>query len=66
MDSWEIRGTNPNIEDYIQVPDEGCLKDERRVLIKDSKEAAIERIWRIGGNTWLLCFELGLAFTRFI
>jgi uncharacterized protein YbjT (DUF2867 family) len=51
MDSWEIRGTNPNIENYIQVPKEGCLKDERRVLIKDSKTAAIERIWRIGGST---------------
>lgn len=50
MDSWEIRGTNPNIENYIQVPTEGCLKDERRVLIKDSKEAAIERIWQIGGR----------------
>lgn len=50
MDSWEIRGTDPNIENYIQVPDEGCLKDERRVLIKDSKAAAIERIWRIGGS----------------
>ncbi len=51
MDSWEIRGNNPNIENYIQVPDEGCLKDERRILIKDSKAAAIERIWRIGGST---------------
>lgn len=51
MDSWEIRGTNPNIENYIQVPDEGCLKDERRILVKDSKAAAIERIWRIGGST---------------
>lgn len=51
MDSWEIIGTNPNIENYIQVPQEGCLKDERRVLIKDSKAAAIERIWGIGGNT---------------
>ena len=50
MDSWEIRGTNPNIENYIQVPTEGCLKDERKVLIKDSKAAAIERIWRIGGT----------------
>lgn len=49
MDSWEIHGINPNIENYIQVPIEGCLKDERRVLIKDSKEATIERIWRIGG-----------------
>lgn len=51
MDSWEICGINPNIENYIQVPDEGCLKDEKKVLIKDSKASAIERIWRIGGNT---------------
>lgn len=51
MDSWEIRGTNPSIENYIQVPDKGCLKDERRVLVKDSKAAAIERVWRIGGST---------------
>lgn len=51
MDSWEIKGTNPNIENYIQVPEEGCLKDERRVLIKDSKAATIERVWRIGGST---------------
>lgn len=51
MDSWEIVGNDPNIENYIQVPDEGCLKDERRVLVKDSKTAAIERIWRIGGST---------------
>ena len=51
MDSWEILGNDPNIQNYATVPDEGCLKDERRVLIKDSKAAAIERIWRIGGNT---------------
>lgn len=50
MDSWEICGTNPNIANYIQVPTEGCLKDERKVLIKDSKAAAIDRIWRIGGR----------------
>lgn len=51
MDSWEIIGNDLNIENYIQVPTEGCLKDERRVLVKDSKAAAIERIWRIGGST---------------
>lgn len=50
MDSWEIWGTNPNIENYIEVPEEGCLKDERRVLIKDSKAATIERVWSIGGS----------------
>lgn len=50
MDSWELPDTNPNIEKYTQVPIEGCLKDEKTVLIKDSKSAAIERIWRIGGS----------------
>lgn len=57
MDSWEIRGTNLNINNYIQVPTEGCLKDERRALIKDSKKAAIERIWRIGGSTGYYAFN---------
>jgi uncharacterized protein YbjT (DUF2867 family) len=51
MDSWEIQGNNPNIEDYIQVPQKGCLKDERRVLVNDTKEEVTKRIWRIGGNT---------------
>lgn len=50
MDSWETPSTNPSIANYIQVPAEGCLKDERRVSIKDSKAAAIDRIWRIGGS----------------
>lgn len=50
MDSWEVHGTNPSIENYIEVPVEGCLKDEQEVPIKDSKDAAIERIWRIGGK----------------
>ncbi|MFS8562920.1 MAG: SDR family oxidoreductase [Rhabdochlamydiaceae bacterium] len=51
MDAWEITGDDPNIKNYMQVPDEGCLKDEQKALIKDSKEATIERIWRIGGDT---------------
>jgi Protein of unknown function (DUF2867) len=50
MDSWEIAGTNPSIKNYIQVPVDGCLTDEKRVEVKDSKEAAADRIWRIGGN----------------
>lgn len=51
MDSWEIEDTNPSIENYIEVPKDGCLIDERRFIVQDSKEAALERIWRIGGNT---------------
>lgn len=57
MDSWEISGTNPSIENYIQVPDEGCLKDERKVLVKGSKAASIERIWSIGGTTGYYAFN---------
>lgn len=56
MDSWEIDGNNPNIADY-EVPHSGCLKDVKKVEIKDSKEAAIERIWRIGGNTGYYAFH---------
>lgn len=51
MDAWEMQGNNPNIDDYIQVPCEGCLKERRKVLIKDSKLETINRIWSIGGNT---------------
>lgn len=50
MDAWEIGGNNPNITSYIEVPHQGCLKDEKKVVIVDSKTATIERIWRIGGN----------------
>ncbi len=50
MDSWELHGTDPNIENYIEVPTEGCLRDEKKVLIRDSKAACVERIWRIGGS----------------
>lgn len=50
MDSWEIHEKNPNIEDYIQIPHEGCLNDQKKFLVKDSKIETIERIWRIGGS----------------
>ncbi len=50
MDAWELQGNDPNIADYLEVPREGCLMDKRRVAIADSKEATIDRIWRIGGH----------------
>ena len=51
MDAWNIKDLHPNIKNYIQVPTDGCLVDERRVALKDSKEAALDRIWGIGGDT---------------
>ncbi len=50
MDSWEIHGIDPNLEDYVEVPKEGCLKDEKKIKILDSKQHTIDRIWSIGGQ----------------
>lgn len=50
MDSWEVSEIDPDIQHYIQVPNEGCLQDQQKVLIKDSKEATLARIWSLGGE----------------
>lgn len=57
MDSWEISGNAPDLADYIEVPQEGCLRDQKKVLIRGSKEAVIERIWRIGGDQGYYAFN---------
>ncbi len=51
MDSWDIKDIDPNLEKYVEVPKDGCLQDVRKVLVKDSKEDTVARIWRIGGQT---------------
>jgi uncharacterized protein YbjT (DUF2867 family) len=51
MDAWDTKDIDPSIEKYVEVPKEGCLKDVRNVLVKDTKEDAIQRIWCIGGKT---------------
>ena len=38
-----------NIADHIQVPQFGCLRDERSLTI-DDPDAVVQRIWEIGGN----------------
>lgn len=35
----------------FEDPAEGCFVDRRKALIHDSKEATIERIWNLGGDT---------------
>lgn len=57
VDSWQIKKNDPYMEYYLQVPKMGCLKDERRELIQDSKSNVIERIWRIGGSTGYYAFN---------
>jgi len=53
MDSWLIDSSNPDISNFIQVPEEGCLKDLKKIPLGLPKEEVIQRIWSIGGkNGW--------------
>jgi len=52
-DAWQIDQKSPTLSYFSEVPERGCLKDIQKAAIKDSKEATIDRIWRIGGeNGW--------------
>ncbi|MBL7775215.1 MAG: SDR family oxidoreductase [Saprospiraceae bacterium] len=51
-DAFSTFDTNPQLMDYLEVPQYGCFKDEKRRHIPAGKEAEVlDRIWRIGGST---------------
>ncbi|MBS0648570.1 MAG: SDR family oxidoreductase [Verrucomicrobia bacterium] len=50
MDSWDLKRINPQLEDLLTVPEQGCLIDKREVPILISLENVRQRIWRIGGD----------------
>lgn len=54
MSSWkdsQVSGVkNINISEFIDVPDFGCYKDVRERKF-NSREAVVEKIWRIGGHS---------------
>ena len=54
VSSWKdsmISGRfNRNLEKYIQVPQFGVLKDEKKLKVND-RQKVISRIWKIGGET---------------
>ncbi|NDD58276.1 MAG: SDR family oxidoreductase [Chlamydiae bacterium] len=53
MDSWLIESSNPDIHKFIEVPEEGCLKDKQAMPLGLPKLEVIQRIWSIGGkNGW--------------
>ncbi len=53
MDAWDLNKVNADVGDYIEVPQEGCLKDERTIPITIPFSTAKERLWSIGGrNGW--------------
>ncbi|GEQ85665.1 epimerase [Patiriisocius marinistellae] len=39
-----------DLKKYVEVPDEGCLKDKQKIALKNP-EKALENIWSIGGET---------------
>lgn len=56
ISSWKdsmISGRlHENLEKFIQVPNYGVLKDEKKLKVQD-KEAVLKNIWKIGGdNGW--------------
>lgn len=48
---------NPEVEEYLQIAKDKCLKDERQILISASRETVIDRIWKIGGKTGYYVFD---------
>lgn len=50
MDSWELKSLSPSIQQFIEVPVEGCLTNTQKVPIQISINAAKDNIWSVGGN----------------
>lgn len=49
MDSWSIKIKKGDIQDFIRVPHEGCLKDVQIVPIFLPVDEVQRRVWSIGG-----------------
>ncbi len=50
MDSWDLKTVNANIQEFVEVPKEGCLTDIRIVPIKASADEVRKRVWSVGGD----------------
>jgi len=48
-DSFVSGRFKADLDDYIQVPDYGCLFDKQKIKLKDP-ERALKNIWSVGGN----------------
>ena len=50
MDAWNIEKIHGDLQNYVEVPEEGCLKDIQVVPLAISFEEAKKKIWSIGGD----------------
>lgn len=54
-DAYASSNNNSNISNHIQVPTFGCFKDQRVKQFRN-KEACIDKLWKIGGESgWYYC-----------
>jgi len=49
-DSMAISDLNPNLLEYIQVPQFGCLTDLQQVRFDSDPKEVVKAVWSIGGN----------------
>jgi len=66
MDSWDIKDSIPDIQNYIEVPMDGCLSDIKVVPLLCSPEVAMSRIWSIGGANGWYCYKWAWDLRGFI
>jgi uncharacterized protein YbjT (DUF2867 family) len=50
MDAWNIEKVHDDLQNYIEVPSEGCLKDIQKCKALVPLDVVKEKIWGIGGK----------------
>ena len=51
MDAWDVKKVNKDLQNYIEVPNEGCLKEKQEVQATIPIGDLQNRIWSLGGDT---------------
>ena len=49
MDAWNVDKIQGDLQNYIEVPKEGCLKDRQEVKALIPIKALQQRVWSLGG-----------------
>lgn len=50
-DAFSSSRTPQQLMEYIQVPEFGCFKDNKKRIINNDTSTVMDKIWSIGGNT---------------
>ncbi len=50
MDAWDIKKIDADIQQFVEVPEEGCLQDKRMIPITIPFKEVERRVWSIGGK----------------